>query len=113
MLDQLWSNLGPQAQGFAEGGPVPGQDISKYEDIYGKKMAELRSSREGGQPGGQPQAPPTPNHGMPPAGGAMSSPVGIASIQAPEKSLATAVKDSTESVRAGIMAASGLHRGRA
>jgi len=107
MLDQLWSNLGPQAQGFAEGGPVPGQDIAKYEDIYGKKMAELRSGGEGGQP----QAPPAPNQGMPPAGGAMPSPGGIASINGREQSLTNAVKDSTESVRAGIMAASGV-RGR-
>lgn len=110
MLDQLWSNLGPQAQGFAEGGPVSGQDISKYEDIYGKKMAELRSANDGTQSGGQPQAPPAPHQGMPPAGGAMSSPGGIASINGNEQSLANAVKDSTESVKAGIMAASSLPR---
>ena len=57
MLDQLWSNLGPQAQGFAEGGEVPGQPegVEKYQEIYGKKMAELRASKDGeSSPGGAP-----------------------------------------------------------
>jgi hypothetical protein len=53
MLDQLWSSIAPQKRGFAEGGPVPNQpqDMSKYQDIYGKKMAELRSSGEASQQG--------------------------------------------------------------
>tara|TARA_R110002167_G_scaffold1385_5_gene6330 strand:- start:358 stop:1230 length:873 start_codon:yes stop_codon:yes gene_type:complete len=137
MLDQLWSNLGPQAQGFAEGGPVPGQDIAKYEDIYGKKMAELRSSGEtgqqdiprggiadiqqgggggstqpqiGGPPMGQPMGP--MSGGPPPAGGMPKPPIsgGIASVDQAMEPLASAVKDSTESVMAGIMAASSLSR---
>lgn len=84
MLDQLWSNLGPQRRGFAAGGPVssPPQDISKYQDIYGKKMAELRSGGEGGTQGaparpggigGIPQnargGPSRPPMGRPPARG--------------------------------------------
>ena len=112
MLDQLWSNLGPQAQGFAEGGPVPGQDISKYEDIYGKKMAELRSSRDSGQAGAQQQPPQMPQGPPPPIESPRQDQGGIASIVEPSQSLANAVKDSTESVKAGIMAASGLGSGR-
>ena len=144
MLDQLWSNLGPQAQGFAEGGEVPGQPegVEKYQEIYGKKMAELRASKDGesspggapprqgiagiqagpqGPPGGMPPRPPGgmppgPPGGMPPGppGGMPQGPParggGISSIQEREQSLAIAVKNSTESVRAGIMAALSLPR---
>lgn len=88
MLDQLWSSVAPQKRGFAVGGSVSDQpqDMSKYKEIYGQKMAELRSSGEGGSQGapapqggiaGIPQGPrgrpPGPPQGGPQMGG---SPMG-------------------------------------
>lgn len=138
MLDQLWSTLGPQAQGFAEGGEVPGQPagVEKYQEIYGKKMAELRANSAGASPeGGPPQqgiagvrkAPPGPPSGMPPGPPSVRGPGspppgmpskppaasppggnGIASLGTPPK--ANAVEDSTRAVKAGIMAAASIPR---
>ena len=134
MLDQLWSSLGPQARGFALGGGVPGQPagVEKYQEIYGKKMAELRSGQGGGPPGGPPQQgasgipppmsmppqmppqglppgmPPSgPPPGMPPSGPPPGG-NGIASLGAPSE--ANAVEDSTRAVKAGIMAAASIPR---